>query len=56
MRDASISKYQPKGGMCCSCINRHADCKKLNFSVMPPIKFCKDGAIIVRCVEFKNDN
>lgn len=47
--------YQPKGGMCMSCVNKHKDCSTLDFKSMPIIDKSKD-VIIVRCAEFNRDN
>ena len=44
-------KYQPKGGMCMTCINAMRDCSNLKFDKMKPLK--KDcDIIIVRCEDY----
>ena len=47
-------EYQPKGGMCRTCVNRDADCRHLPFKDMQPLgKGDSDGTVIVRCDNFK---
>lgn len=44
--------YQPKGGMCVACANRHRNCSSLPFASMPVLEV--DGqTIIVRCTQFQ---
>jgi hypothetical protein len=45
--------YQPKGGMCLSCVHAHADCSALPFAQMPVIGKVTDDVMIVRCVRFE---
>lgn len=46
--------YQPKGGMCANCAHKHRDCSRLKFSEMPKLNEV-NGAVIVRCTEYKRD-
>lgn len=44
--------YQPKGGMCATCLYRGADCSKLPFDKMPV--HSRDGdAVIVICKDYR---
>jgi len=47
-RDPSKLTHQPKGGMCLSCANLHADCSELPFSGMPIVGE-HEGVKIVAC-------
>ena len=45
--------YQPKGGMCATCIHQLRDCSHLPFHTMKPISKSTDlGYVIVRCTDF----
>lgn len=44
--------YQPKGGMCATCVHAYRDCSHLLFSTMPPLS--RDNqTVIVRCTDFQ---
>jgi len=51
-----ISKYQPKGGMCKTCIKRAELCNYLPFNTMPVIEKYREYEVtisVVRCTEFE---
>jgi len=45
-------QYQPKGGMCATCVHRSRKCHHLPFDEMPIIG-TQPNVRIVRCTEFK---
>lgn len=49
--------YQPKGGMCATCVHKLEDCTHLHFEAMQKIgKGDADGTVIVKCMQFKNES
>ena len=48
-------RHQPKGSMCCSCVQR-GPCAHLDFSSMMPLDTYEDGTIVVKCTEFKRED
>ena len=49
-------RYQPKGGMCLTCIWASADCTNLEFEAMPVIGTTAEGQVIVRCAAHLRSN
>lgn len=49
-------RYQPKGGMCCTCTKRLDRCNALPFDDMPVIGTTAEGQAIVRCTEHVRSN
>lgn len=47
--------YRPSGSICQVCARRDTDCSKLDFSTMARMRVDKDGVIVVKCDQFKND-
>lgn len=46
--------YQPKGGMCAKCANKHEDCSKLDFSKMKQIQRTLN-TVIVKCDKYQRE-
>lgn len=47
--------HRPKGRMCCSCVNRSADCSELPFNGMRVISKDMDSMLVVRCSNFERE-
>jgi len=43
--------YQPKGGMCTTCVHKLRDCSALPFEDMQVVKVYSDGVKAVRCTD-----
>lgn len=44
-------KYQPKGGMCATCLYKSHDCSKLPFDKMPKHSACGETTIVI-CTDY----
>ena len=55
--EGMVLKFQPKGSMCATCVDRRKSCKHLDFHLMVPvletIKIEDIAIMIVKCSEFK---
>jgi len=49
-------RYQPKGGMCATCIWVNANCSHMEFETMPVIGTTAEGQVIVRCTGHLRSN
>ena len=49
-------RYQPKGGMCATCIWVNENCSHMEFETMPVIGTTTGGQVIVRCTAYLRPN
>lgn len=45
--------YQPKGGMCFTCVRSAEDCGGMTFSEMPILYETSEGAAVVKCINYE---
>lgn len=46
-------KYQPKGGMCATCVHSSKDCSKLPFHTYRVLEYLEEGDYEIRQVKCK---